>query len=194
VPDNGSALTLSPRVRALAAAAIQAVAFRLLNVRLTEPQALELTEIGDVPGVLRMLRGRLSYARAANGITLPHDSQFRIAVAEIVADAKGLHESNPVARLDFVRAAVTREQQHILSERATAANAKTAEAIGLEIRNSSPRVRAFFRQIDRVRQRRINHLRASIANLERCEVAIQKLDALFENFIRRAMKLDNQRA
>jgi hypothetical protein len=125
---------------------------------------------------------------------LPRDSQFRIAVAEIVADARSLHQSNPTARLDFVRAAVMREKEHILSERATAAHTRTAEAVALEIRNSSPRMRAFFREVDRIQRRQANRLRASIPNRERCHLAIQKLDALFENYIRRALKLDSHRA
>jgi hypothetical protein len=190
--DNGSGIAtqLSPRVLGFAATAIQTIAFCLLNVQVTDPEAFELAGIGDVSEALRLLTERLAYPRRANGMVLPRDSQSRIAVAEIIADAKGLHESDPAARLDFVRRALARESEHINSEREIIERTQAAAALALKIRNSDPQLRAFFRRIDRVRRRQVNRLKSAVPDQERCEIAIRKLDDLFERYIERAMKLD----
>ncbi len=187
---------VSPRVREIWAAAFKLIAKEVRGCQVSQDEAVQLAEIGDLNVALQMLEDRLSYGRGAEGVRLSRESRVRVAIAEVIADAKGLHESDPGARLEFLKAAVTKEAEHLASERETAREIRVSEVLQSEIRDSTPRLRAYIRRLDRVRTLQINRLNVSIPDQDRLETAKNRLDALFETFVRRALsrtELDQNR-
>jgi len=180
--------TVSPRVRGIWAAAFKLVAKEVRGWEISEEDAAQLAEIGDLSVALRMLEDRLSYGRGTEGVRFSRESLIRIAIAEVNADAKGLHKGDPAARLEFLQAAVAKEVERLRAEREMAGEIGAVEDLQSEIRGS-PRLGRYFRQLDRVRMRQINRLNASILDPDRCETARESLDTLFKFFVRRGLSL-----
>lgn len=178
---------LVDRPRLILASAIRAVALRVRGVSLSEDQAWSLSEIGDLEDALTRLSRRLPVTRTAGPATCDKSLQLYLAVAEVVADWKGIFtgEQRPAFILRLIDQSLAAHKSGVELD---AINAQIQELRG-RFEAAGRKHREFLRRADRLRSSQLSRLRASILDDDRLKGAEQRLDRVYLEYFQRAAAL-----
>jgi hypothetical protein len=183
--DVAGRVQRSSRVRRLLATAIE-VAAKDADYDLSAADAWHLAEVGSVDRALAQLKVQLQVRRGAPGVQLGDAAQYSIAIAEIVADARGLEltaDERIALRGQLVEgAARLEEEQHRV-----AAATKHVEQLLRDEAQRSGELRRFLRMAANLRLVLRNRLQAEIVDLDARANALAGLDEIFERACMRAL-------
>lgn len=182
----------SPRVRTVAASAIRVASKKCLGIELTDLQASQLAEIGGVQEVIERLQRASEVRRTPLNMTLSRDSQKRITIAEVIAEAKGTFAGDPAGFIAFLDQLIEKEKTATARSSYLERTMHELEEMTSQLRAEGAAQRTFFRKADRLRVIQVNRLRSSITDTERLNAALAKLTDIYRDYLDRLLKSASQ--
>ena len=169
----------SPRVQGFLAVAIRTVASRKFGWALSELDAFALAEIGDLDEALNLLAARRDVRRNISGVMLSNEEQQSIAIAEAVADHRGIHGGDPSGRIEYLRVLLEKQREDARKRDARSEATRQVERLIAESDGASAQLRKFLRKADILRSRQRNFLTQSIADPGLRSDALSRLDNVY---------------
>lgn len=173
----------SPRVSAIATAATQFLAMRLLGVTLQEDEARRLATTGNLQRAMGELRERLTITRAVPGMTDDPAFQQRLAVIEVTA-AAGM---NATERADMIREAMGSQAAF---NRAAAEEEETnsfLQTYSSDLSHLDARLRVFMRDVERLYVQQTSRLRKHVADPDLRDRTLERLRQIYTHHIELAV-------
>jgi len=133
------------------------------------------------------LDDRASIKRSAPGMRPDKDFQTRLAIAEVVLDAKGVSPKGSSAKMQLIEAMIASRREQLQREGELAETSEQLGALTEELQKRGPALRAFLRRGDRLRLRQRNRLQTAIPDETCLSEAYAKLDSLYAEYYRNAL-------
>jgi hypothetical protein len=174
----------SARINSLLGDAIALMMLRCFGQRLTEADSRYLAQLGSVKAVHAQMKDRMSVKRATPGVRSNEELQQRLALLEVGSS----HLSAKEQRALFDKALAQEAEQ----QRIKAASSETAakiERLIRELSESTPELRSFLRDANRLYSAQKSKLSFAIVDPSYLSDAMAGLDEIYSRHIQRAQML-----
>jgi hypothetical protein len=168
----------SGRVRAVAAAAVDRMLREVHGITPTPAEADLLARSASLQRVTELVAVQRATPRSTPGVHRPEHRE-RLLLAEVIAEARGVHADDPVGRVRMV------ERMAAEAARLEAA-CRDAEAVTGEVERilahagaAGARLRWFLRSAARLRAEQLARLREGLGEGEAFAMAAGRLDGLY---------------
>jgi hypothetical protein len=170
---------------------LQTVVRRAHGITLSDTEGGVLADAadGDMESILTRIAERLPLKRTAPGISLDPEFQHRLAIAEVVIDAKGLAAEGFQTKMRIVDEMMRAETKRAEQEAIFTGQGQYFDNLTNQLRGTGRNARQFFRSADRMRRIQRNRLRAAIPDRGRLDRIFAQLDALYLSYYKQAIEI-----